>query len=97
MKHFTSSPVRSLESIVEKVRKAQERVNTLLLDDRIKPKKERMETEDSLQKMRGILVDELHDIDVFPEDAYEVLYQYSVENPEDLSYMEELMFLEHVI
>lgn len=92
-----SSTNMSIQNIAQAVRTAQERSNRLLLNDRKQPEGIRMDALASLQQMRAILVAELHSLDTYPDDAYELLYRYSTENNDETTYMEELFFLEYCI
>ncbi len=88
----------TVHDITQKVRNALDRSNTLLLEQRKNqvPNQGQANRADNLQQMRAIVVGELNSIGIFPEDAYERLYQYSLEN-DNLGSMEELIFLEHCL
>jgi hypothetical protein len=87
-----------VEQIVERVRAAKLRCNALLLSDtQQKTKRDRLGAAAALQQMRAILVAELHDINIFPEDAFDRLYRISTEDPENPQFMEELTFLEYCL
>ena len=89
--------VPTVEQIAAHVRTALDRTNATLLAEREGTSRGKRYTQSDVQNMRGILVGELHSVGVFPEDAYELLYRYSVENNDETTYMEELLFLEHCI
>jgi hypothetical protein len=52
--------------------------------------------EELLQISRGILVDELNKLGIYPDDAYHLLHIHSVEEETD-EYIEPLAFLEYCI
>ena len=87
----------TIVNIAGKVREAINRTNALLLDMKKTTKREKHDMNDMTQQMRGVLVGTLNPLNIFPEDAYERLYQYSIENDDETTYMEELLFLEHCI
>lgn len=86
----------TVDSIASKVRDAINRSNAFILEDRKTPKQGKRETGALVEQMRGILVAELSSLGLFPEDAFEKLYEYSL-GDEGVAYAEELLFLEHCI
>lgn len=87
----------TVDGIAAKVRDAINRTNAFILEDRKKPRQGKREMGALVEQMRGILVAELSSLGLFPEDAYEKIYQYSVEKEDEAPYAEELLFLEHCI
>lgn len=83
--------------IAKRVRNAILRANELRLTQRQIPKKEKLDEGAIRQQILAILVSELHNIGLFPEEAYDKLYQYSNQINDESYCAEELIFLDMCI
>lgn len=91
-----SSKTVNVVDVVNAVRSAKTKINALLVLEDKKHKSERMEQTVLSQQMGAILFDNLHDIGLYVEDAYDIIYVQSL-NSESDEFIEELTLLEHVL
>lgn len=86
----------TVQDVAQIIRTAKDKVNALYLADQQKPKNERLAPHVLSQQLGAIIFDGLHDVGLYTEDAYNMLYAYSFDTESD-EYAEELAFLEHVL